>query len=475
MTVPTEQLLPSGHDGDQTAIQNLTLRFYYGLNNEPIDLRKALFWSSKASSAKDKQGLYINGVLQLCLRNDPVAAYNKFNNASRSLHGKATYLAALCLRNGFGVLLSPLRAYEKLQDGVEVLNDPLCMIGLGDCYKFGVHVDVDYSKARYYYDLAKETSQCDRYRTLFQNTLHHAENGGCCVEMHVIGICYYHGIAVPQDESKALYWLDRSSQYKYAEAFFYLGHFYQHGLGTDEDEVKAISFYKKAADLDHPWAMNKIGEIYDSQMDAQEDAFHWHFRAARTGCPRSMFKTALAYDFGAGVAVDKELAYDWYSKAVDAGFNFALVNLGKCWFTGSGIKKNPEKCFNAFLQAAQLNYAEAMVYVGHCYLKGVGVDLNTREAFLWYSKAAERGRAEGIFEVGMCKLNGVGCDEDTSDAYQSFLKAAELEYYPAKEKVLYCLKHSIGVATDYSLIDQWESELKNRKIEHHGDSNCSLM
>lgn len=150
-----------------------------------------------------------------------------------------------------------------------------------------------------------------------------AENGDA-EAMTELGICYFQGKGVKEDNDKAFMWLSKAVDAGNAKAHCWLGACYQYGYGTDKNLEKAIELYTKGADLGDSDSMNYVGiclEKGNGVLMNLERAVYWYTKAAELGNIYAMTNLARCYDNGNGVTTDKNEAYKWYAKAVNNGNN----------------------------------------------------------------------------------------------------------------------------------------------------------
>lgn len=138
-----------------------------------------------------------------------------------------------------------------------------------------------------------------------------------------LGILYYLGRGVPQDDKEALKWLRKAAARGHSPAQHALGLMHAEGRGVTQDFAAAAQWYRKAADQGFAPAQNALGLMYE-----------------------------------AGVGVDKDLgqAAGWYRKAAEQNDEHGLNNLGTLYAQGEGVELNHVLAFMLFnLAAAQGN------------------------------------------------------------------------------------------------------------------------
>lgn len=184
-----------------------------------------------------------------------------------------------------------------------------------------------------------------------------AENGDA-EAMTELGICYFQGKGVKEDNDKAFMWLSKAVDAGNAKAHCWLGTCYQYGYGTDKNMEKAIELYTKGADLGDSDSMNYVG---------------------------------ICLEKGNGVLMNLERAVYWYTKAAELGNMYAMNNLGWCYEYGTGVTKDLQKAFELYRKGAELGNIYAMANLARCYDNGNGVTTDKNEAYKWYAKAVNNG------------------------------------------------------------------------------------
>lgn len=118
-------------------------------------------------------------------------------------------------------------------------------------------------------------------------------------------------------------------------AQYRLGMIYYLGKGVPEDEVKAINWWKKAAAQGYTEAMFALGSAYlfGSQAaktvpDGDREAAIWYFQAASAGHAEAQYHLGLLFLAGKGVIESRTEAAFWFRKAADQGHTEAKKALG---------------------------------------------------------------------------------------------------------------------------------------------------
>lgn len=285
-----------------------------------------------------------------------------------------------------------------------------------------------------------------------------------------IGVLYYFGICVEQDDTKAitylesaalknhtyaqealaqiyywkneigksLIWIKRLAEEGIAECQTALGSCYIEGIGVAVNEKEAFQWFRKAAEQGDCDAQNMLGRCYEEGWGTTKDdikAFTLYKKAAEQGNDAAQNNLGKCYHDGIGTVIDYTKAFEWLEKAANQGNVHAQYHLGYYYTFGQGIEENYEKGFQWMKKAAEQDNAEAQFNIAYCYLNGWGTEQDLHKAFFSFKEIAERGFAEAQFMVGECYLEGYGTEIDVSQAMDWYKKAAKQGNEKAKNKI----------------------------------------
>jgi hypothetical protein len=125
-----------------------------------------------------------------------------------------------------------------------------------------------------------------------------ASNGNPLAQYR-LGMMYYNGQGVPEDEKQAIYWWKKAAAQGYVEAMFELGSAYLFGSQTakfvPDPDREAATWYFQAASGGHAEAQYHLGLLFlagKGVIDNRQEATRWMRKAAMQGHPEA--KKALA-------------------------------------------------------------------------------------------------------------------------------------------------------------------------------------
>lgn len=123
-------------------------------------------------------------------------------------------------------------------------------------------------------------------------TLLSAARAGDPLAQVYLGLAYYNGHGVAEDDNAAFTWFWHAAEQGDAEGEYQLGFMYTYGYGVPADEPdpegKAVEWFARAADQGHAEAQFNLGLMLlaGSGVERDEEAgLHWIEEAARNGSP----------------------------------------------------------------------------------------------------------------------------------------------------------------------------------------------
>lgn len=112
-----------------------------------------------------------------------------------------------------------------------------------------------------------------------------------------------------------------------------------------------------------------------------------------------LFKEAMRYIYGEGVAENNQLAAQLLAEAHSAGHTEATYNMGICYHYGYGVAEDLKTAYELYLEAANSGYGKGMELVGRFYNRGIYVAQDRFQAEYWLKKAMESQDTEAIEEA----------------------------------------------------------------------------
>lgn len=249
-----------------------------------------------------------------------------FQLAAKHGHAEASYRAALCLEEGWGVSKDARRAVQFLRQSAS-RGHPGAMLRLGiACFygKLGLHVGS--SAAR-----GKTQQEGIKWLTRASDSANETFPQGP-FELAKIYEEGYRDI-VFKDIQYTVQLYVKSADLNYGPAAAKLGHAYEYGtLGCPQDAALSIHYYTIAALSGDPTAMLAMCAWYMVGAEPmlprnEEEAFEWASRAAQRGLAKAQYATGYFLENGIGCDRDILQSTSWYRKAAHGGDERAIERL----------------------------------------------------------------------------------------------------------------------------------------------------
>lgn len=251
--------------------------------------------------------------------------------------------------------------------------------------------------------------------------LRHAAEGGVEEAMRDLGLAYFFGRGIEENNRLALKWVQKAADLGDEKAKLNL------------DQIKAFAkldddydAYKPRADAGDPAAQVSLGFLLINVRHNPGEATKYFRLAADAGSTEAMCALAQCYLQGKGVTVDQTNAFQWYNRAAEARSTEAMYALAQCYLHGVGVSVDQTNSFQWCKRAADAGSTEAMCALAQYYARGVGVSVDPTNTFQWCKRAADTGSADGICALADCYLQGIGVPVDETEALRLFKQARDL-------------------------------------------------
>lgn len=213
--------------------------------------------------------------------------------------------------------------------------------------------------------------QYHQARTCFEK----AAQAGHTEAQTMLGVLYFQGNGVPQDDREAARWFEKAAMADEHDAQTFIGVMYLEGRGVPKNERKALAWFAKAA--------------------------QWFALAARAGHPKALNQLGMAYLEGLGVLTDPAKAGEYFRQAAEKGNAHAQYNLAV--FTlhhpdllpGLSPAQIDATALAWFRKSAANGHPAAMEYLADVYRDGkLGQRPDPGIARQWADKAAAARRKQ---------------------------------------------------------------------------------
>lgn len=237
----------------------------------------------------------------------------------------------------------------------------------------------------------------------FEITAKQANNEIKALAYGVLAVLYFDGNGVPKNISKAISYLKKSCDLKFAESCFWVGEIYAEGKEITQNLELSKQYFRKSCDLDY----QKGCEVYDDfiknekkQGEFDESFFDCVYDEDLPACQKlidlgmasledcnytNCFLTGSVY-YVAG-HLNKAILY--YQKAISLGDEIGYSGLGNVFYKKQDFhnaKKNFEIACNKLNNVIG---ADSCHNLGLLYQNGEGVRQDYNRAFEYYKKSCE--------------------------------------------------------------------------------------
>ncbi len=304
---------------------------------------------------------------------------------------------------------------------------------LGDLYSLPGFCEIDYQKAFDYYLMSEDGYSLNRCGEIclqgFLGTIDKKRtvdffvrscNAGFGEAFVNLGNCYFEGIGVDKDYSKAFEFYKIAEEYKINKALFYLGRSFEYGFGTRKNFAKAVAYYQAAANENDPKGLYRFGKILMDSSDSELKRQGYEF----------VIKTAFVYSYPPAmneVALfylkqrDVENAIKILNKSASLGNSEAFWNLAIIYSRDDYIQHDFQKTCLYLERGEKLNNAKCSYFLGFFYEKGICFKKDEQEAMRYYLKIkGDEDKPEKIYAIAMNFKLGINID------YPNYQKAEEL-------------------------------------------------
>lgn len=157
-----------------------------------------------------------------------------------------------------------------------------------------------------------------------------AEADSSAYAMNALGIAYMKGLGVTQDDSLAIYWLERAGQSGYADAYHNLGSFYKNR--PQQDFVLSAQSFRKGAEASSLMCLYDYGFMLYKGLGCHQDyteATKLFRRGADYDHSPCLYMLGLCYRNGYGVEQDADKAIFYLRRAAMLSYRFAMEELNR--------------------------------------------------------------------------------------------------------------------------------------------------
>lgn len=250
--------------------------------------------------------------------------------------GESMYQLSLCYMNGLGVVADydksdywlERAAREGQPNAVAAIRAMLGKTGLSDDKRRELAAEEKRELERLESNI--------KYDVYSDALLRKAQRGEAKAQCW-LGQCYKYGFGVSIDYDKAVYWYRKAADQGVSWAQYHLGDCYYYGKGVTCDYGLAVYWFRKAAEQGETLAQDHLGDCYyygNGVLKDYSQAVYWYRKAAEQGASWSQYSLGVCYENGKGVPKDINQAVEWYQTSArkgDKDAQKALTRLGYSW------------------------------------------------------------------------------------------------------------------------------------------------
>lgn len=311
---------------------------FYGGENANLD--RAFRYFNILADRGNGEGAYRQGECYeygYGVEADAKKAFDSYLKGAQSGNADAQNAAGMCYYEGVGISTDLREALRWFRDSARQNQITACS-NLGYIYSNRDEV-LDLDEARKFYlkaaKLGDSSAKFELYKLMLEDDPA-SENSKEAVEwlkkaaedndidaVNVLGVLYYEGVYVEEDDDKAVELLSRAAKTGYPAAKYNLGYicFYDENL---KDDAKAYEYLKAAADGEYESAYILLSRFYAEGIVAEKDVAKAVELLEKAGDnPEAYFRLGIVYEAEGDAAKSKE----WLQKAADMGHEKAAEKL----------------------------------------------------------------------------------------------------------------------------------------------------
>lgn len=224
------------------------------------------------------------------------------------------------------------------------------------------------------------------------------------------------GLAISKDADKGA-----------PELAYWLGRMFAEGHAGAVDAQAAIRYLQSAAQQSYLPAQQVLAQICEKGEILPVDytaSLYWYERAGEQGDANALYKAALQYADGRGVATNAAKAVALCRKAARKGLPIANLTLGTWLAGGLATEVDWEGAVECYRLAAEAGIPEAEVAYADCLQDGRGGAADVAKALIWRMRAAEHGSSKAQRQYAEALEQGIGTEVDQPRALELYYRAA---------------------------------------------------
>lgn len=242
---------------------------------------------------------------------------------------------------------------------------------------------------------------------------------------------FLHGVGIPKDEAKAVYWFEKAAASGDPAAAFNLARLLKEGRVVVANPARALELFKIAVREGVPGSRVELGEMLLTATGPERDfgeAALLFREAALLGNATAAYNLGVMHARGWGVAKDPAEALRWYERAAQGGEPNAQFNVAAAILANNKSAEQAGRLVSLLSQAAAQGVPAAMFTLGRLYEEGGTVPANDVTAIKWYRAAVANGHEGAMSNLArMLIQRGLGPESDAEAVRLLETAAAKLD------------------------------------------------
>ncbi|RKP19283.1 HCP-like protein, partial [Rozella allomycis CSF55] len=214
---------------------------------------------------------------------DFVEAFKYYREAAELGHGLAVTLVGFCYEFGYGVSIDYSKAEKYYMVALESYVEPFALCRMAFLRKYGrPGIKIDILEAEILAERLQEYKLAEPVKWL----VYAAETYQNSSAQYCLGVCYHDGFGVDVNLTKAVYYYELSANQGHARGQGILGYCFAEGVGVQKNPVASFRWYMKAAQQAECVAMYNVGFCLEDGVGCKKDlaeAFYWYSKSAELG------------------------------------------------------------------------------------------------------------------------------------------------------------------------------------------------
>ena len=296
---------------------------------------------------------------------------------------------------------------------------------------------------------------------------------------YCLGLCYFYGKYSTRSLSKAMKWVEKSTDQNHAPAEYFLATCYVNGFEVQTDLEVAEQLYRKAAESGYALAQNAMGVMCNSYGKFNpKESVEWFRKSAEQNCAPAQYNLCYCIYSGISASPDIEEFIYWLEKSAAQGYILSRYNLALFYITGPENYKDVDKGLGRLEELVSEGYAPALYNLAEYYanesLSGIDKDLDKTVEFL--EEAAKKKFAPALTNLGYAYINPneFPIEQNIEKGFDYLLEAAQQGYPLAEYYLGVIYQNGMGkIKRDAAEAQKWFDKAARQGVTHQTVQNMN--